>query len=198
VYGSPREFTDLPDKFDYLNKGKIEGVSYRGRVMVQLFMEIGKLPSHRIEDIKIADINKLTPFLRRRKYKLYAAFFSATMIKPADNPVEFEVSIGNYGNKLDENVPAQASTTPPSNPVYDGNAYHYLPWTSEKPCIVVDSQWENNVYRIESQNILLFIANEIQKGLDAVKVIMTHEKYSHDECRDILLKAIQEASDHIG
>ena len=33
--------------------------------------------------------------MRRRKYKLFAAFFSATMIKPADSPVEFEVSIGN-------------------------------------------------------------------------------------------------------
>ena len=23
VYGSPREFTDLPDKYDYLNKGGV-------------------------------------------------------------------------------------------------------------------------------------------------------------------------------
>ena len=36
----------------------------------------------------------LQPFLRRRKYKLFAAFFSATMIRPADSPVEFEVSVG--------------------------------------------------------------------------------------------------------
>ena len=36
----------------------------------------------------------LQPFLRRRKYKLYAAFMHATAIKPADKPVAFEVSIG--------------------------------------------------------------------------------------------------------
>ena len=44
---------------------------------------------------------------------------------------------GNYGNKLDENSPAQSSTTPPSNPIYDGNAYYYLPWLDQKPCVVV-------------------------------------------------------------
>ena len=36
----------------------------------------------------------MQPFLRRREYKLCCAFFSATMVKPADEPVEFEVSIG--------------------------------------------------------------------------------------------------------
>ena len=69
--------------------------------------------------------------------------------------------IGNYGNKLDENVPAQASTTPPSNPVYDGNAYYYLPWTQQKPCVVIDSQWEDVSFRIATQNILLHIADKL-------------------------------------
>ena len=44
---------------------------------------------------------------------------------------------GNYGNKLDENSPAQSSTTPPSNPIFDGNSYYYLPWLDQKPCIQV-------------------------------------------------------------
>lgn len=31
VYGSPREFTDLPDKYDYLNKGQVSnGVGLSG------------------------------------------------------------------------------------------------------------------------------------------------------------------------
>ena len=74
------------------------------------------------------------------------------------------IFIGNYGNKLDENVPAQASTTPPSNPVYDGNAYYYLPWTQQKPCVVIDSQWEDVSYRIASQNILIHIAGKLVRG----------------------------------
>ena len=40
----------------------------------------------------------LSPFLqkymRRRKYRIHAAFLSATMISAIDSPVEFEVSIG--------------------------------------------------------------------------------------------------------
>ena len=116
---------------------QIEGVAYRGRVMVEVEMSLGQLPTTKTEDIKIVDLKRLTPFLRRRKYKLYAAFFSATMVFPDDQPVEFEVSIGNYGNKLDDNSPAQSSTTPPSNPIYDGTQYYYLPWLDKKPVIQV-------------------------------------------------------------
>ena len=104
------------------------------------------------------------PFLRRRKYKLYGAFFSATMIHPIDSPIEFEISIGNYGNKLDNNTPAQSSTTSPSNPLYDGKTYHYLPWFEQKPCVVVDSQWEDCSYRIISMNILLNVAEKLVWG----------------------------------
>ena len=103
----------------------------------------------------------LQPYLRRRKYKLYGAFFSATMIHPIDTPIEFEVSMGNYGNKLDNNAPVQSSTTPPSNLLYDGKAYHYLPWFEQKPCVVVDSQWEDCSYRIISMNILLNVADKL-------------------------------------
>ena len=42
----------------------------------------------------LAYTRSLQPFLRRRKYKLFAAFMHATAIKPVDKPVEFEVSIG--------------------------------------------------------------------------------------------------------
>ena len=38
----------------------MEGVAYRGRVMLELNMELGKLPTQRYEDIKIVDLNKLT------------------------------------------------------------------------------------------------------------------------------------------
>jgi hypothetical protein len=49
----------------------------------------------------------------------------------------FHLTTGNYGNKLDENSPAMSSTTPPSNPIYDGNQYYYLPWVDQKPCVQV-------------------------------------------------------------
>lgn len=124
-------------------------------------MTLGNFPETKHEEIKIVDQKRVLPFLRRRRYKLFAAFFSATMVHPVDAAMEFEVSIGNYGNKLDENVPAQSSTTPPTNPVSDGNQYYFLPWMDQKPCVVVDSQWEDCSYRIESLNILLFTAEQL-------------------------------------
>ncbi len=59
-------------------------------------MTIGNFPSIRTEDIKIVDQKRFVPFLRRRKYKLFGAFFSASMVDPKDAPVEFEVSIGEF------------------------------------------------------------------------------------------------------
>ena len=97
-------------------------------------MSLGRLPATKTEDIKKVD---LTPFLRRRRYRLYCAFYSATMVYPYDQSVEFEVSIGNYGNRLDSNSPVQVSTTPPCNPVYDGKQYYYLPWKDKKPVVQV-------------------------------------------------------------
>ena len=35
-------------------------------------------------------------FMRKRRYKLHAAFLNATMISAIDAPVEFEVSIGKW------------------------------------------------------------------------------------------------------
>ena len=71
------------------------------------------------------------------------------------------IYLGNYGNKLDMNNSAQSSTTPPTNPTYDGIMYYFLPWMDKKPCCVVDSQWEDCTYRIESLNIILFTADHL-------------------------------------
>ena len=37
----------------------MEGVSYRGRVLLEVNMSIGKPPTHKYEEIKIVDLNKL-------------------------------------------------------------------------------------------------------------------------------------------
>lgn len=37
-----------------------------------------------------------------------------------DKPVEFEVSMGNFGNKFEDSVMPSPSTTQPTNAVYDG------------------------------------------------------------------------------
>ena len=62
--------------------------------MIEVEMSIGDFPTVKTEDIKETDTKRFTSFLRRRKYKLLGAFFSASMVEPKDAPVEFEVSIG--------------------------------------------------------------------------------------------------------
>ena len=86
------------------------------------------------------------------------------MVTSVDAPVEFEVSIGNYGNKLDNNLPPCVSTTQPTNAVFDGSNYYFLPWGDSKPCLAVDSQWEDVTFRLESLNMLLAIADRLVSG----------------------------------
>ena len=47
-----------------------------------------------------------------RRYRLFALFESASLLREANkDPVQFEVSIGNFGNLLDENSPLCCSAT---------------------------------------------------------------------------------------
>ena len=86
--------------------------------------------------------------------------------------------IGNYGNMLDEHVLGSTSRTPSSNPVYDGNHYYYLPWFDSKPCVQVESHWEDNTYRIGSLNILRSICQQLEAGLNKCRAIMDEKKPS--------------------
>ena len=53
------------------------------------------------------------------------------------------------------------SNTPPCNAVYDGCNYYYLPWSSDKPCVCVESYWENIAFRLEPLNALLRIIDRV-------------------------------------
>lgn len=169
-YGSLREFSDLPDEYDSLNNGRGEGVAYRGRALVEIDTRFGNHAEKPAHEIMSQELVRVMPYMRRRKYKMFASFLSANMISESDGPVEFEVSIGNYGNKLDSSVEPQSSSTPPTNPVFDGNQYYYLPWNETKPCCVVESHWEDIAFRLEPVNILLKIIDKLKKNIKNVEL----------------------------
>ncbi|CAL8381790.1 unnamed protein product [Gadus morhua 'NCC'] len=169
LYGSPREFTGLPDPYADLNYGKGEGVAYRGRVLVQLSTQLEGKADKAVDDISSDHILVTQKYQRRRKYCLCAVFHNASMIHDPGEPIQFEVSIGNYGNKLDNTCKPFASTTQYSCAVFDGNHYYYLPWAATKPVVVVNSFWEDISHRLDTINIILFITRRLISNLDLLK-----------------------------
>lgn len=116
------------------------------------------------------------------------------MLQEPGEPIQFEVSIGNYGNKMDSTCKPLASTTQYSCAVFDGaimiaatqmysmtctrepaypgaclcvtgNHYYYLPWANTKPVVILNSFWEDISHRLDSVNIILFIANRLVRLL---------------------------------
>ncbi|KAG9267622.1 myoferlin-like [Astyanax mexicanus] len=169
LYGSPREFTGLPDPYEDLNFGKGEGAAYRGRVLIELSTKLDGKADTDVEAISNDDILVAQKYQRRRKYCLCAVFHSATMILEPGEPIQFEVSIGNYGNKLDSTCKPLASTTQYSCAVFDGNHYYYLPWADTKPVVAIMSFWEDISHRLDAVNIILNIANRLECNITELK-----------------------------
>ncbi|XP_053560319.1 dysferlin isoform X2 [Bombina bombina] len=180
LYGSPREFTGFPDPYEELNLGKGEGVAYRGRILMELETKLVEQTEQKVEDIPSDDILRVEKFMRRRKYCLFAAFYSATMLQDVDDAIQFEVSIGNYGNKFDTTCLPLASTTQYSRAVFDGCQYYYLPWGNVKPVVVLSSFWEDISHRTDVQNILYNILDNLEANLEWVHLAIKAKSSPYD------------------
>ncbi|XP_067433133.1 myoferlin-like isoform X1 [Thunnus thynnus] len=191
LYGSPREFTGLPDPYEDLNYGKGEGVAYRGRILVEISTKLEGKVDKTVDTIHSDDILVAQKYQRRRKYCLCAVFHSATMIQEPGEPIQFEVSIGNYGNKLDTTCKPLASTTQYSCAVFDGNHYYYLPWAGTKPVVVVTSFWEDISHRLDTVNIILYITHRLQSNLEAFKTAIS-AKVSDNQLVEVWLKLLNQ------
>uniref|UniRef100_A0A8C2U8A5 Myoferlin n=1 Tax=Coturnix japonica TaxID=93934 RepID=A0A8C2U8A5_COTJA len=162
-YGSPREYTGFPDPYDELNFGKGEGVAYRGRILVELSTMLESKPvNKKLDMIPNDDILVVEKYQRRRKFCLAAVFHSATMLQDTGEPIQFEVSIGNYGNKFDTTCKPLASTTQYSRAVFDGNYYYYLPWANTKPVVTLTSFWEDISHRLDPVNVILNMVERLK------------------------------------
>uniref|UniRef100_H3CTB7 Myoferlin n=1 Tax=Tetraodon nigroviridis TaxID=99883 RepID=H3CTB7_TETNG len=195
LYGSPREFT-LPDPYEELNLGKVRGVAYRaGGSFVELSTQLdGNSPKKKKNDLHICCMNK--KYQRRRKYSLCAVFHSACMLQEPGEAIQFEVSIGNYGNKLDSTCKPLSSTTQYSFAVFDGNHYYYLPWADTKPVVIVNSYWEDISHRLDSVNILLHLADRLEINLTQLKTAVL-AKVAETRLKEIWLKVVDHMLDDI-
>ncbi|XP_066478183.1 myoferlin isoform X2 [Tiliqua scincoides] len=192
LYGSPREYTGFPDPYDELNAGKGEGVAYRGRILVELSTLLDSKPlPKKLETIPSDDLLVVEKYQRRRKYCLCAVFHSASMLQDIGEAIQFEVSIGNYGNKFDTTCKPLASTTRYSRAVFDGNFYYYLPWADTKPVVTLTSYWEDISHRLDPLNILLAIVSRLQTNIEALKSGI-QAKISDNQFTEIWLKLIDE------
>uniref|UniRef100_A0A7N6C0W3 C2 domain-containing protein n=1 Tax=Anabas testudineus TaxID=64144 RepID=A0A7N6C0W3_ANATE len=187
LYGSPREFTAFNDPHEALNLGKGEGVAYRGRVLLELTTKLVDKPEQKTEDISSDDLLTVEKFLRKRKFSLFVAFYSATMLQDIDDAIQFEVSIGNYGNKFDYTCLPLASTTQFSRAVFDGCHYYYLPWGNVKPVVVLSSEWEDIKPRIEALNMLLAIIDRLELNLQRVRL----EVKAGSELEEVELRVVE-------
>uniref|UniRef100_A0A8C8XFB6 Myoferlin n=1 Tax=Panthera leo TaxID=9689 RepID=A0A8C8XFB6_PANLE len=192
LYGSPREYTGFPDPYDELNTGKGEGVAYRGRILVELSTFLEKTPpDKKLEPISNDDLLVVEKYQRRRKYSLSAVFHSATMLQDVGEAIQFEVSIGNYGNKFDTTCKPLASTTQYSRAIFDGNYYYYLPWAHTKPVVTLTSYWEDISHRLDAVNTLLTMAERLQSNTEALKSGI-QGKIPANQLAELWLKLIDE------
>ncbi|XP_025031267.1 myoferlin-like, partial [Python bivittatus] len=166
---------------------KEEGTTYQGRALVELRTVMEAIPILKIDDIPEGTVKKMQHFLPQFRYGLCVVFYSATMLDDIMEQIQFEVSLGNYGNKFDETCKPFASTTQYSHAVYDGDYYYYLPWYDTKPMVTITSFWEDVGYRIACTNTLQFIHGRLKKNLDTLKTI----SLPHDPLVGIVWKKLQ-------
>ncbi|ETE73677.1 Otoferlin, partial [Ophiophagus hannah] len=107
MYGSTRNYT-LMDEHQDLNEGLGEGVSFRARLLLGLAVEILDTSNPEITSSTEVQVELATPVSdsctgKMEEFFLFGSFLEATMVdrKNGDKPINFEVTIGNYGNEID-------------------------------------------------------------------------------------------------
>ncbi|XP_067312338.1 otoferlin [Pseudorasbora parva] len=107
MYGSTRSYT-LMDEYQDLNEGQGEGVSFRARLLISLAVEILDTSSPEVmtsTEVQVEGIPNISDNATGKieEFFLFGCFLEATMIdrKIGDKPINFEVTIGNYGSDLD-------------------------------------------------------------------------------------------------
>ncbi|NXH42886.1 OTOF protein, partial [Dicaeum eximium] len=200
LYGSPRNHS-LIDDHQELNEGFGEGVSFRGRLFLEIAVEILSGGAQKFEE-----------------FLLFGTVFEATMIdrKFGDKPIIFEVSIGKCVQVLSKarREPQEQGEHPTtflcsllclllncsvsfmlcSLPCFHRN-YQYLPYDERKPCVCVKSYWGSQTFRLYSSNTLEKMADHLEESLEQVKdLIKVSETAAEEKMKKTLNGFINQSS----
>lgn len=145
-----------------------DGLAYRGRVFLEIITHMKSHQDTIMKDLS-HDVISVEKQQNRQKYGLCVIFLSCTMMPSFRDLIQFEVSIGHYGNKMDLSYKPLVSTTQYSPVIYDGNIYHYVPWYNTKPVVAVTSYWEDVSFRMNCLNLLQFTRDRLKANLDTLK-----------------------------
>ncbi|XP_068680924.1 otoferlin-like isoform X7 [Montipora foliosa] len=186
LYGSTRDYS-LFDEHNDLNNGLGEGVAYRGRLLMAVQAEFGESASE--SGIRQVEVEPTPPISdtaagKEDYFQLFACFYEASMIerKVGDKMIQFEMSIGNYGNTIDGQALTAAGEgvdevrrngenpnvhplTPPVRPVTNDRQYYHIPWEDSKPCTHIKFTWQDHRRRLFNSNVLLKICERLEDGL---------------------------------
>lgn len=201
LYGSPRTYTyeqaRRPD--DELNKSLGEGVAYRGRLLIAIKAQPSK------DAMKTGAILRGTPPVselvagRKSPYLLFVAFYGVSVVDPEIGsekmPIQFEVSIGNYGNKIDgkkggilmkDEAPSKSETrakvrwdhslTDPMNLKSDDGLYYHVDFGGVQPCLYLLSEFEDHRLRMCIPNIIEKIKTEFTFAMDQIYYLLQRRK----------------------
>ncbi|KAK5642921.1 hypothetical protein RI129_009088 [Pyrocoelia pectoralis] len=200
LYGSTRDYSII-DEHSNLNIGLGEGVSYRGRILLALRMElienIELIPS----DVELEQIPPIseTAYGKNDEFFLFATILEANMIEKrlGDKPMYFEISVGNAGNEMDghnhskrEHIESDSedleavvtdsaswqSTTPPTKPMTHNKLYYFLPYWDNKPCMHIKSVWPDYRRRMYISNQIEKISEKLDDGLQDVHHLIEMER----------------------
>ncbi|XP_062065881.1 fer-1-like protein 5 isoform X1 [Lepus europaeus] len=167
LHGGKRAAFSMREK-DCVPDSVKDGLAYRGRLFMELITKIKSQQEFWIKDIS-REVARIEKHQNRLRYGLCVVFLSCTLMPSFKDLIQFEVSIGHYGNKTDTNYKPLVSTTQYSPVIYDGNIYHYVPWYNTKPVVAVTSNWEDISFRMKCLNLLHVTRDRLKANLDTLK-----------------------------
>ncbi|KAF2350904.1 C2 domain [Trinorchestia longiramus] len=188
-YGAQREWELWhSSQNEARNEGVEEGVAFRGRVLVSLHTQVGAYPSSPLTNITVEDFEKVRRHRATRQFTVLAHLTHVSLLTEASKPLQVEVSIGHFGNKLENSLLPSPSTTHPANPVFDGCKYYYLAWGDAAPLVSVQCDWEDISHRLHAANALSNAASALKRDLDSLKTQMRGKKTRDHKLLEVLVK----------